>query len=183
LQSLADEGLVTRRPGIGTIVAREMFRVSADQILCMDDEFGDPQERVVVKQLAVELVQIGEVLRDTLKLTTGAMRLVEQLVWVDGEPLCLLSTYLPRDIDASRVTDRYENVAVSFERLIGRPLGKATTTVEAINADSWAASILGITEGTALILREQVLFDPDGNVAVLNFARYRADRVAFTASI
>lgn len=182
LQSLADEGLVTRRPGVGTIVAKQIFRVTADQILCIDDDFADADRRVEVKPLATELVQIGEVLRDTLGLSNGAMQLIEQLVLVDGEPLCILATYLPRDADVTRVTRRYESVAVSFERLMGRPLGQATTTVEAINADPWSAEALGVATGTALILREQVLLDTDGNVAVLNFARYRADRVAFTAS-
>jgi GntR family transcriptional regulator len=141
-----------------------------------------PAERVVGKLLAVESVEIGELLRDTLCLATGSMRVVEFLVLVDDEPLCLLAAYLPEGVDEELVTNKYESVAVSFQRLIGRPLGKVSTTIEAINADPFAASVLGVAPGAALILREQVLHDPDGKVALLTFARYRGDRVALTAS-
>jgi GntR family transcriptional regulator len=181
LQSLADDGLVTRRPGIGTLVAREMFRISADQVLCIDDNFRDRDGRVEVQQLAVDLVELGEVLTSTLGLATGSMRLVETLVLVDREPLFVLATYLPREVDITRMDQSYESVAVAFEGLMGRPLGRAATTVEAINADAWVASTLGVELGAAVILREQILYDAEDNVGVLSFARYRADRVAFTA--
>ena len=157
LQSLADDGLVTRRPGIGTLVAREMFRISADQVLCIDDNFRDGDGRVEVQQLAVDLVELGEVLTSTLGLATGSMRLVETLVLVDREPLFVLATYLPRDVDITRMDQSYESVAIAFEGLMGRPLGRAATTVEAINADAWVASTLGVELGAAVILREQIL--------------------------
>jgi GntR family transcriptional regulator len=71
---------------------------------------------------------------------------------------------------------------VSFERLLGVPLARTTTMVEAINADPWTASMLDVAPGAALVLREQLLTDASGTAAILNIARYRADRVAFTAS-
>ena len=182
LQSLADEGLVVRRPGVGTLVAREMLRVSADEILAFDADEPDPAARVGVEVLAVEPVEIGEVLSTTLGLRSGSMKLVEVLVRVDDEPICVLASYVPRDVDESRFTQAYQSVSVSFEKLLGVPLGRTTTTIEAINADAWVAEALGVAPGTALILREQVLISVDGSAAILNFARYRADRVAFIAS-
>jgi DNA-binding GntR family transcriptional regulator len=182
LQSLADEGLVVRRPGVGTLIARQMLRISADEILAFDASEEDPAGRVDVQVLAVEPVEIGEVLSRTLGLTSGAMKLVEVLVRVDGEPICVLASYVPRSVDENRFTQSYQSVSVAFEKLFGMALGETTTTIEAINADAWAAEVLGVAPGTALILREQVLIGVDGNAAILNFARYRADRVAFIAS-
>lgn len=182
LQTLADEGLVTRRPGVGTLVARPMLRVSADEILAFDDGDPDPARRVAVEVLADEPVEIGEVLSRTLGLRSGSMRVLEALVGVDGEPVCLLATFMAPDVDISRFTRSYELVAVSFERLVGVPLGTATTTVEAVNADAWTAGMLAVAPGSALILREQVLTATDGSATILNFARYRADRAVFVAS-
>lgn len=182
LQSLAVEGLVVRRPRVGTLVARRMLQVSADQILALGDDITDAADRVDVDVLAVEPVEIGEVLSQTLGLPSGRLTLIEVLVSVDDEPICILATYIPRDVDPGRFTNTYASVPATFEYLVGEPLGETTTTIEAINADTWSAAALGVAPGTALILREQVLRGVSGAATVLTFSRYRADRVAFTAS-
>ncbi len=183
LQRLADEGLVVRRPGLGTLVAREMLRVSADEVLAFDGPVADSGVRVSVTELAVEPVRLDQLLVETLGLVQGHMTMIELLICVDGEPICLLDTYVPASTDMSRFTHGYASVSVSFERLLGVPLGRSSTTVEAVNADAHTAATLGVKPGTALILREQVLIAADGSAAVLNIARYRADRVAFIASL
>jgi GntR family transcriptional regulator len=183
LRQLAEEGLVVRRPAIGTIIPRPMIRVSADEIVGFD---GDSEEefrrRVEVQHLATEPAEIGEVLRETLRLPDGPLQMVETLIHVDDEPLCLLTQVLPAETDLQRMTMGWEPLAGPFERLFGVPLGETSTMVEAILADGWTATQLGTVAGAPLILREQVLVSRDKSVTMMNFARYRADRVAFTAA-
>ncbi|MBM9469647.1 GntR family transcriptional regulator [Nakamurella leprariae] len=184
LQALADEGLVVRRPAVGTLVARRMLQVSADEIIGFGNGFEDDlRPRVTSERLAAEPVELGADLRRTLGMAEdGTTQMIEIIVKVDDEPVCIVATYLPGDVDPDRFNKEYEAPSVSFERLLGVPLARTTTMVEAINADPWTASMLDVAPGAALVLREQLLTDASGTAAILNIARYRADRVAFIAS-
>ncbi|MCL8025751.1 GntR family transcriptional regulator [Nocardioides bruguierae] len=182
LRRLADEGLVIRRPAIGTIIPRPMIRVSPDEIVGFDGDCEEQfEQRVTVEVLAQELIDIAEDLSSSMAIP-ARMQLVESLIHVDGEPLALLSQLIPEGYDMARMTNRWEPLDRPFLRLYGVRLGSTSTTVEAVAADAWCATLLGTDEGAPLILREQVLESEDGSVRMMNFARYRADRVAFTAS-
>lgn len=184
LQTLAEEGLVTRRPGVGTLVTRPMMRVGMDDILTFDAEgqLGSqvPAARVSVTLLADEPVEFAD-LAQVMGFPSGRLRLIETLVSVDDEPACVLATYMPPGAENSHLAVTGLSMPVSFEQFIGAPLGSTATTLEAITADTWTADALGIPVGAPLILREQILTSSDGAARIVTFTRYRADRVMFDA--
>lgn len=175
LQMLAADGLVVRRPRIGTAVAG---RITALNLVDLAD--GTDIEIVLLDRREVPSTPS---MRDRLRSNAKQLLMTEASVFVDGEPIALTVDYMEREM-AVRFPDwtRVPGLALvhGFEHVRGRRFGSVELVVETSLADARTARLLGTPTGSATLVRETVLNDDDEIPRVLSFAHFRGDRIALT---
>ncbi|NQX27298.1 GntR family transcriptional regulator [Microbacteriaceae bacterium VKM Ac-2854] len=173
LQSLAEQGLMIRKPRMGTFPA---YRgVSLDLRDVVD---GEP-ERFSLDIIAQREVESFPLIRTLLALDEQHVRMMENLFLHDGLVIGVRTAYFPR-----RYTSRGMAGPLTM-REVGRQvfgtdeLRIATTEIGSTIADETTSHLLGIDAGAPVLTRHQVFVGPDGTPIQIVFDHYRADRVSF----
>jgi GntR family transcriptional regulator len=177
---LAAEGIVERSPGVGTTVAAGKVSHGLHRLMGLGETL---HEHGVVTNEVRTLTTVRPPALVARRLRVGADEPVvylERLRRLDGVPLSLDLTYLPRDIGEPLLTaDLARNdVFVLIEQVAGQPLGAADISVEAVNADPHCASLLDVADRAALLMVERLTHLADGRPVDLEWVRFRGDRLA-----
>lgn len=184
LDLLREEGLVERLPGVGTVVVQTRHVHGLDRLRGLAETLhGRGASHHDVR--ALSLVRAPRAVRARLALGPDDDVLhVERLRCVDGVPVSLDLTYVVLDI-ARHVVGRDLGAADLFalvEETTGRRLGHADLRLEAANADAHAAAVLGTPRGASLLMLERLTHLDDGRPVVLEFIRFRGDRLCLRAT-
>lgn len=182
LHALAQDGLVARRPRVGTTVSGETLDVAADQLMHL------PQDAQQLKDSELERVDQLEMraphwIRERLQLPEGELvRVVEEIIRWRGEPVCVRVTYKPLSrLPAGRIERGVADLPSSFRHAYGLGLGAVQSAVEAVGADQMTASLLGTLPGAPMLVREVLLVGEDDLPRDLSYTHYRGDRICFTS--
>ncbi|WP_411099228.1 GntR family transcriptional regulator [Streptomyces sp. x-45] len=182
LDLLRTEGLVARRPGIGTVVVARKYDHGLDRLMGLAETLHE-HGRVTNEVRTTVPVPAPAPVAERLRVPHGADVLyVERLRRLNGVPLSLDLTYLPLDIGAALLGADLENTDVFrlLESVTGRPLGHAEITLEAVTADAHSAAVLEAPRGTAVLMLERLTHLADGRPVDLEFVRFRGDRIAMS---
>jgi DNA-binding GntR family transcriptional regulator len=175
LQMLAGDGLVIRRPRIGTSV---VGRITA---LDLVDLAHDRELEVVLSDR--QTVPSTEYMRERLQTDAETLMMTEALIYANGEPVALTVDYVESEMDA-RFPDwtrvRGLGLVDGFEHVRGVRFGRIDLVIETTNADARTARLLGMATGAATMVREALTCDEDGIPRILGFAHFRGDRTALT---
>lgn len=186
LNELADAGLVTRRPRIGTVVSHHArptaIAADLDQALDTLISFGmETQVRVV----RIDRVPADKAIAALLEIAEGAV-IVEAVRMRDRD-----------DAPLGRVTSHaIAELAPIFtpERLLSRPLlslvaesghriGGGREIIAARPADEEMARLLGISWRAPLLTVERLVCDTEGRPLLRTLAEYRADHYRIELSL
>ena len=182
LNDLAGEQLVTRRRGRGTVVAGA---ASEGLVMGSFDTLVRSLERIGA-DTQVELIEVaeetaaGEVAR-LLGLEPGAaVRRVNRLRRLDGEPFSYLVTYLPQAI-AARMTKRdlASKPMLRLLRAAGAEPAEAEQWITATGAEPQIATALGLSVGAPLLRVVRVVRDAAAIPIQLIYAQYHPERFAY----
>ncbi|MFL1429919.1 MULTISPECIES: GntR family transcriptional regulator [unclassified Nocardiopsis] len=179
LALLRDDGLVERIPRLGTLVTGRKYGHGLDHLLGLNEilcEHGGIRNEV---RVAMETTAPPGVAH-RLDLPAGApVVYVERLRHLGDLPLSLDLTYLAPEVGLPLLEQDLEHndVFVLIERALGRPLGLADITLEAVNADAHSAAVLHTPPGAALLLLERLTRLDDGRPVDLEYIRFRGDRL------
>ncbi|MGC0411378.1 GntR family transcriptional regulator [Streptomyces sp. SAI-195] len=182
LDLLRAEGLVARRPGIGTVVVARKYDHGLDRLMGLAETLHE-HGRVTNEVRTTVPVPAPAPVAERLRVPHGADVLyVERLRRLNGVPLSLDLTYLPLDIGTALLGADLENTDVFrlLESVTGRPLGHAEITLEAVTADAHSAAVLEAPRGTAVLMLERLTHLADGRPVDLEFVRFRGDRIAMS---
>lgn len=182
LDLLRAEGLVARRPGIGTVVVARKYDHGLDRLMGLAETLHE-HGRVTNEVRTTVPVPAPAPVAERLRVPHGADVLyVERLRRLNGVPLSLDLTYLPLDIGTALLGADLENTDVFrlLESVTGRPLGHAAITLEAVTADAHSAAVLEAPRGTAVLMLERLTHLADGRPVDLEFVRFRGDRIAMS---
>ncbi|MGX1223782.1 GntR family transcriptional regulator [Streptomyces ambofaciens] len=182
LDLLRAEGLVARRPGIGTVVVARKYDHGLDRLMGLAETLHE-HGRVTNEVRTTVPVPAPAPVAERLRVPRGADVLyVERLRRLNGVPLSLDLTYLPLDIGTALLGADLENTDVFrlLESVTGRPLGHAEITLEAVTADAHSAAVLEAPRGTAVLMLERLTHLADGRPVDLEFVRFRGDRIAMS---
>lgn len=192
LQLLATEGMVLRRPGRGTRVARPLTKLPvAGELIPLRRDLDDllPEQRMVIYQLERRLVRPSDPVRARLEVEGDAVLLLDQLLFLDSEPVGVRTTYLSVDRALEEVlgaitdsTHHPQAHPALFKAMYGVEPGDSDVTLEAIAAGTRTARILDIREGTPMLLVETLRRDSSGRPRILWHAHLRGDRFALFTS-
>ncbi|WP_051579936.1 GntR family transcriptional regulator [Pseudonocardia acaciae] len=186
LDLLRGEGLITRRRGVGTMVALPKYGHGLDRLAGLAETlagYGTVTNQVLVAEAVTELpAAIAE--RLNVPVEAGGVHL-ERLRWLDGSPLSLDTTYLTADVGRGVLEGDLagRDVFGLIEETTGRKLGHAEVTVHAVTADPDTAALLRVPAGAALFALERLTHLGDGRPVDAESIRIRADRMALRATM
>jgi GntR family transcriptional regulator len=101
---------------------------------------------------------------------------------VEGEGIALLSAYVPAELVPGLETVNLEGLSLyqTLEERYGIVLARAETAIEVVRCRAEEAALLGIPQGTPLMLAEGATYDVSDRFIEFSRILYRADRFRFT---
>jgi DNA-binding GntR family transcriptional regulator len=180
---LANKGMVVRKRGAGTVVAKE--RIDRDvELTSLYDDLAAAGRTPATEVIRNEVGNASDSVAQALQLADRALVIfLERIRFADGEPIALMHNFLPAalvHLNTDMLTNHglYELLRASSIRL-----GSATQRMSAKNASLAEARMLRETRGTALLTMERIAYDEGGRPVEFGQHVYRASRYAFTLTM
>lgn len=180
LALLTGEGLVERSPGVGTTVLTEKYAHGLHRLMGLGETLHS-QGQITNDVRTAALVRPPALVAQRLGLPDDQLVVyVERLRRLDGVPMSLDLTYLPRDIGEPLLAADLagQDIFVLIERVAEQPLGSADISFEAVNADPHTAELLELPQRAAVLMVERSTRLADGRPVDLEWIRFRGDRLA-----
>ncbi len=180
---LANTGMVTRKRGAGTLVAKE--RIDRDvELTSLYDDLAASGRSPATKVIRNEVGHATEHVANALQLPERALVIcLERIRLADGEPIALMHNYLPAALVHLSSEMLAEHGLYELLRASGIKLGSATQRMTAKNATAAEAKVLNEHRGAALLTMERIAYDENGRPVEFGQHLYRASRYAFTTSM
>jgi GntR family transcriptional regulator len=183
---LADEGLVTRRPGRGTVIVGMIHELALEDIsphrgslTGTDFDNQDDYENIEIETAHIPITPL---LRKRLRTAETAVWLTEWLMLRGGEPFCIYINYSLGDSARELGTEpASDGVQAIFRRTYGCELGWIDTTVESLTCDERTGRALMVEPGSPLLFRERLMIDSDGHPRECNHTFFPAAKVSLRA--
>ena len=162
IDEMAAENLLVRRQGKGTFVATHNDPRSFFRFLRLAANEGDLKP---VKSIPLECwrAKAGPDVARTLALEPGApIIIIRRLLRFGDQPAVFDEIYLPGELFADLTMDVLKSGAMSlyslFESRYGVRIIRADERLRAVAADRVSSDLLGVAEGSPLLLVERVTF-------------------------
>jgi GntR family transcriptional regulator len=179
VQRLVQEGIVYRVPGRGTFVAEPPVHRQAGNLLSFTEEMRRRGRVPSSRLLAREVREPGPAEASRLQLAPGETVIaLRRLRVADDEPVAIEEAVFP----AAKVAELLESADLEHASLHdtlvhgGRipTMGRARLGAAAAGSDD--AALLGVPEGSPLLVEKRVIHDQDGLPLELCESRYAGDR-------
>lgn len=179
LKALAEEGLITRRAGAGTVVCDRGFAgagLAADFASLMP-QLVEMEARTTARLLAFSYGAAPDPVARALGLDPGArVQCAQRVRMLDGQPFSHLTTHVPESIAGSY--SEADLATTPLFRLLERSgvtVAEAHQSVSATLAAPDVAEALGVAVGAPLLSIIRVVRDAAGRGVEHLSALYRAD--------
>jgi DNA-binding GntR family transcriptional regulator len=182
LRELVDKGRLVRKRGAGTRVAPARIRRPVE-LTSLHEELGrggkEPTTQVLEHTTVVAPLDVAEAL-DVPPGTTVVM--VRRLRLADGEPIALMTNYLPVGIAPTPAELEADGL---YDSLRGRGVTPriANERIGARTASAAEARLLGEPSRAPLLTLERVAFDESGGAVEVGRHLYRASRYTFAITL
>jgi len=186
LDLLERDGLIARRHGLGTFVARPAIDYDILQLRALAGDLSALGEDVATRFLRSHFAAADRRVGEALGLAEQAQVFVlERLRLVDGEPVSFQASYLPGALGAEV---SHADLAVTPLRQVltfklGIEIAAARETVSAVSLDRRAARELGCRPGIAAFRSDRVSVGPDGTPIVYDRVFIPGDRFRITRNL
>jgi DNA-binding GntR family transcriptional regulator len=183
LQHLADQGLVVRRRGIGTLVVAAPVRRQVALTSLYDDlEHTGRHPRTDV--LSFERATAAEYVAAQLGLPAGTEVLsIQRLRFAGDEPLAVLQNYLPGRLAGVTAAALRGGGLYQLLRQAGVNPRSAQQTIGARRATPSEAQLLDELTGATLLTMTRTAFDDTGRAVEFGTHVFRASRYAFDLTV
>lgn len=186
LSRLEQRGLLVRQQGRGTFASQPKLRQSATVLRGFFEEMVDQgmvptstvlsaEERVAPRRLAQALdLRLGETVTTIVRVRYAET--VPVVVERSSFPTRIVPGLLDMDLEQGSI------YRILDERYGARPV-RASQSMEAVPAESWEASILGIPVGSPVMHVERTAWDEQGRPVEYARDAYRGDRTRFVTEL
>lgn len=182
LDELASDGLIVRQQGRGTFVRELPITQDLTEILSWTTAMRRLGYEPQTMTCEIDVIEPGRWLGATLNLGLGQRALrVRRVRGADGEPICLMTNYLPEGTlpglvdEGLREDSMYATLAAH-----GMYPARVEDTVEARPATDWEAALLWVEPGSPLLQVTRVTYDALGRPLDVAVVGNRADRHRYT---
>ena len=186
LELLERDGLIARRHGLGTFVARPAIDYDILQLRALAGDLSALGEDVATRFLRSHFAVADRRVAEALGLAEeAAVFVLERLRLVDGEPVSFQASYLPAALGAE--VSRSDLAVTPLRQVLTFKLGieitAARETVSAVPLDRRAARELGCRPGLAAFRSDRVSVGPDGTAIVYDRVFIPGDRFRITRTL
>jgi GntR family transcriptional regulator len=186
LRVLDNKGLLVRRPGDGTYVAKPKIERQAAKLVPFTESMRSrgyqASAQVIVFERRLAEVSVASKLKVPVSEPVYYFR---RLRFVNKEPVLLETCTMPiyrfprleeHDLEKRSI---YEIVETEYDIAPHH----SEQSLEAVSATDFEAELLGIESGTPLVLERRLAFDKDGFPLEYGHDLYRGDRFRFVTEI
>ena len=187
LKELEIAGTINRRKGKGTFIAPP--KISEGLIQKVTGFYQDMTERglnPLTKVLHNKVIPCSEKVARFLEIDPGTQVIdVQRLRFVNGEPIQLVTTYVPYAIcPALATSDLTDKSLYGFlEKESGILIAMSRRYIEAVPANENEAALLEINRGVPLIMLDSISYTSDGKPVEYYHALHRGDRSRFEVEL
>lgn len=186
LDLLERDGLIARRHGLGTFVARPAIDYDILQLRALAGDLSALGEDVATRFLRSHFAAADRRVAEALGLAEEAQVFVlERLRLVDGEPMSFQASYLPAALGAevSRADLAVTPLRQVLTFKLGIEIAAARETVSAVPLERRAAHELGCRPGIAAFRSDRVSVSADGTRIVYDRVFIPGDRFRITRNL
>ena len=186
LELLERDGLITRRHGLGTFVARPSIDYDILHLRALAGDLTALGEDVATRFLRGAFARADRRVARELGLRPGErVFLLERLRLVDGLPMSFQASYLPASVGEE--VAKADLAATPLRQVLSFKLGieisGARETVSAVHLAGRAARELGCRPGAAAFRSDRVSTGPDGAAIVYDRVFIPGDRFRITREL
>jgi DNA-binding GntR family transcriptional regulator len=179
---LSNKGLVVRKRGAGTLVAKESIDRDVE-LTSLYDDLATADRAPATKVIRVEVTHASDRVAAALQLPERALvNSLQRIRLADGEPIALMHNFLPAALVHLSIEMLEEHGLYELLRASGIRMFSASQRMCAKNASAAEARTLGENRGAALLTMERIAYDDAGRPVEFGQHLYRASRYAFTTS-
>jgi len=186
LDLLERDGLIARRHGLGTFVARPAIDYDILQLRALAGDLSALGEDVATRFLRSHFAAADRRVAEALGLAEEAeVFVLERLRLVDGEPMSFQASYLPAALGAevSRADLAVTPLRQVLTFKLGIEIAAARETVSAVPLERRAAHELGCRPGIAAFRSDRVSESADGTPIVYDRVFIPGDRFRITRNL
>lgn len=179
---LVREGLLLRRPGVGTFVAPNPRSIHTSVLTGPLLGLRTFTEETEVRPIGVELCKPDPEVAEALHLEPGTRCVrVERVRVTPAGPVALVVNYLPETMVAGVPRDQLavQSMLAFAEKQLGVRVHYADQTVSAVLADVREATLLDVRVGDPLLHTQRVYHLANGTPVWYTRTWYRVDRFRF----
>ncbi|CAN5412255.1 hypothetical protein BH10ACT9_BH10ACT9_17270 [soil metagenome] len=180
LRLLSDEGFLSRKVSVGTFVATTSVAVDLFDFVPLD-----PNVRVTRRQTDKFVLGSGGLLAIKLGGEAQQVVLTEHELMMDGDLVAINTAFsatgAKHGLSKFDEIEHQQDLEVQFPDEYGTAYGGMEVSVDSRVADRHLADVLQVQPGAAILMREQMMYDTDGNVWEYSLSQWRADRVVFSS--
>lgn len=187
IKELTHEGLLIRKKGKGTFVAEK--KITGSLVQDLTGSFADMAAQgltLISKVLEQSIIKPTSKIASYLQIDSEETVIkITRLRFVKGEAIVLVTTYLPykicpglENVDLSQQS-LYEVLATKYDLHIER----GVRTIEAVEANKEEAELLGVADGSPLMLIISISYLKDGTPIEHYRAVHRGDRSRFQVQL
>jgi DNA-binding GntR family transcriptional regulator len=180
---LSNKGLVVRKRGAGTLVAKESIDRDVE-LTSLYDDLATAGRAPATKVIRVEVTHATDRVATALQLPERALvNSLQRIRLADGEPIALMHNFLPAAL--VRLNDEALETHGLYEilRAAGIALTSATQRMSAKNALAAEARLLDEPRGAALLTMERTVLDDRDRPVEFGQHVYRASRYSLRTSL
>ena len=170
LAALEREGLVERRPGVGTFVAPP--KIHFNKLVSFSEQMASRGLSACSRLLSAAIID-GEP-----EIAARRMLSIKRLRQGEDEPFALEGAYLSADDFPGLAQAQLERGSLFsvLEREYGVSLSHADEEIDATTADPKTAELLAVPRGAPLLRIRQIIFSTTGKPTIYMLGLYRSDR-------
>ena len=186
LDLLERDGLIARRHGLGTFVARPSIDYDILHLRALAGDLSALGEDVATRFVRSYAATADRGVAERLRLPERAgVFVLERLRLVDGEPVSFQASYLPaalgEEVSKANLTVTPLRQVLAFK--LGVEITAARETVSAVSLERRAARELGCRPGVAAFRSDRVSTGPDGAPVVYDRVFIPGDRFRITRDL
>jgi GntR family transcriptional regulator len=183
LNELENDGLVIKKQGKGTYVARPRETSHlAQELLGFYEEMAKRGTPPISKVLRQKVEPASYTVAEQLKVIPGSeVIVIERVRYVNNEPILLVTSFLPFNLCSSILdTDLRTNSVYGYlENDLGLKPSYGRRIIQAVSANKQHALLLQVDEGDPLISFDGITYLADGRPIEWYHSVFRSDRLKF----
>jgi GntR family transcriptional regulator len=186
LRELDNKGLLVRRPGDGTYVAKPKIERQAAKLVPFTENMRSRGYQASARLIVFEQRYAKVSIASNLKIPVSApVYYFQRLRLINNEPVLLEKCTMPIDrfpnLEQHDLEKRsvYEIAETEYDIVPHH----SEQSLEAVSATEFEAEFLGIEPGTPLMMERRLAFDKDNHPIEYGQDLYRGDRFRFVTEI